>query len=118
MKIKFEEIYNHIETIICTADTPYYDSDFEGTKIFLGEGGSNFIVTDADKEKVSVLVDNISENYKQHCVAALKRISLSFMEPDFIFKVDEQNGRVLINDKGTLQQYDDIYQFNWFYGSS
>lgn len=35
-----------------------------------------------------------------------------------MFKVDESTGRVLITDKGTLQQYETIYQFNWLYGAS
>lgn len=118
MKIKLKEIYNHIEAIVCTADAPYYDSDLEGTKIFLSEGGYHFIVTDANKEKVEEVVDNISENYKQHAIAALKRISLSLNEPGFVFKVDEVTGQVFITDKGTLQQFDNIYKFNWFYGAS
>lgn len=118
MKIKLEEIFNHIEDIITTKDEPYYEESSDGIRIYLNEGGYSFTVTDATKDKVASLVTDINHNYKQRTIAALKRISISFNEPNFVFKVDEDNGRVSISDKGTLQQYDDIYKFNWFYGAS
>lgn len=119
MKIRFEEIYDHLEDIVVNSgNTPHYDGCLEGTRVFLAEGGYHFIVVNASVRDVAKIVDDVSQNYKQHSLAALKRISLSLNEPGFVFKVDEVTGQVFITDKGTLQQFDNIYKFNWFYGAS
>lgn len=74
-------------------------------------------VKTTNEKEVCELVLNLRANYKQHCINALAKLSRSFNQPHFIFKVDTGDGRVLISDNGELTQYANIYEFNWFYGT-
>ncbi len=68
-------------------------------------------------DEIRQLILDIRANYRQHCINALAKLSQSFNQPHFMFKVDTGDGRVLISDHGELSQYANIYEFNWLYGT-
>ena len=119
-----KEIRDNLELIITSPFANVLNSQSkDGFNIFLRnhhglKSATIFIpIGVIELDEIRQLILDIRTHYKQHCIDALAKLSQSFNQPNFMFKVDTGDGRVLISDNGELNQYANIYEFNWFYGT-